>query len=373
VKILDRYIIKEFAAPLLFGLVLFLFALIMDRLFDLMDLIFNRGVSPFTVGFLLMCLLPSIIAMTLPMATLLASLMAMGRLAQDRELMAMKSAGISLVRLAAPVAGVGAVASILLLIFNGTVLPESNAMYKKMFFEIVKKRATIAFKERVFVREFDQYLLYFNRKEGNEGDLRDMCILDLSIRPPRFITAKRGRLVVDQAAMKVKLNLQDGVVDQPLDRKGDQYSRIKFAVYELALDIKQAFGGAGLFVKGISEMNYADLLRAMGDQTQSKSDRRSYEVEFNQRIALAFAPLFCVLIGIPLGALARRGGGVGMVLSLAVIFVYYLMLTLAQGMAEGGKLPVWLALWIPNVFMAGAGGLAFLAAARESQWSRRGR
>lgn len=372
-KILDRYIIKEFAGPLLFGLALFLFALIMDRLFDLMDLIFNRGVSPLTVGFLLLCLLPSIVAMTLPMATLLASLMAMGRLAQDRELMAMKSAGISLLRLAAPMAAVGAVASVVLVLFNGTVLPESNAMYKKMFFEIVKKRATIAFKERVFVREFDQYLLYFNRKEGNEGDLRDMCILDLSIRPPRFITAKRGRLVVDQEAMKVKLDLQDGVVDQPLDRKGDQYSRIKFAGYELALDIKQALGGGGLTVKGITEMNYLDLLRAMRDQKLPNSERRSFEVEFNQRIALAFAPLFCVLIGIPLGALARRGGGVGMVLSLAVIFVYYVALTLSQGLAEGGNLPVWLALWIPNAFMAVAGGLAFLAASRESQWSRWGR
>ena len=169
-KILDRYIIREFAGPLLFGLVLFLFALIMDRLFELMDLVFNRGVSSLTVGFLLLCLLPSIVAMTLPMATLLASLLAMGRLAQDRELMAMKSAGISLFRLAAPLAGLGAVVSLLLLLFNGTVLPESNAMYKKMFFEIVKKRATIAFKERVFVREFDQYLLYFNHKQGNEGE-----------------------------------------------------------------------------------------------------------------------------------------------------------------------------------------------------------
>lgn len=372
-KILDRYIIREFAGPLLFGLILFLFALIMDRLFDLIDLVFNRGVSPVTVGLLLACLLPSIIAMTLPMATLLASLMAMGRLAQDRELMAMKSAGISLFRLAAPVAGVGAAASLLLLLFNGTVLPESNAMYKKMFFEIVKKRATIAFKERVFVREFDQYLLYFNRKEGKEGDLRDMCILDLSLRPPRFITARRGRLVVDQQAMKIKLDLQDGVVDQPLDKKGDQYSRIKFAGYELALDVKQAFSGGGLLVKGISEMNYLDLLRAMRDLSLPESDRKSYRIEFNQRIALAFAPLFCVLIGIPLGALARRGGGVGMVLALAVIFVYYVMLTLSQGIAEGGRIPVWMALWIPNVFMAGAGGLAFLAAARESQWSRRGR
>jgi len=372
-KILDRYIIREFIGPLLFGLALFLFALIMDRLFDLMDLVFNRGVSPVTVGFLLLCLLPSIAAMTLPMATLLASLMAMGRLAQDRELMAMKSAGISLVRLAAPVAGVGAALSIMLLFFNGTVLPEANSMYKKIFFEIVKKRATVAFKERVFVREFDQYLLYFNKKVGNEGDLRDLCILDLSIRPARFITARRGRLVVDQEAMKVKLNLEDGVVDQPLDRVGDQYSRIKFAAYELALDIKQAFGGGRLFVKGISEMNYGDLLRAMGDQAQPNSDRRSFEVEFNQRIALAFAPLFCVLIGIPLGALARRGGGVGIVLSLGVIFVYYVMLTLSQGFAESGNLPAWLALWIPNAFMAVAGALAFLAAARESQWSRWGR
>jgi len=372
-KILDRYILKGLAGPLLFGLALFLVALMMDRLFNLLDLIFNRGVSPVTVGLLLLCLLPSIAAVTLPMAVLLASLMSFGQLAADRELIAMKGAGLSLGRLTAPAAGLGLALSIVLLFFNGTVLPKANLQYKRLFFEIVKNRATVVFQERVFVREFDQYLLYFNHKEGAEGVLKDVCILDLSRRPPRFVSAKRGRLLVDQVGMKVKLQLEDGVVDQPLDMTGQRYTRISFSGYELGLDIRQMLAGGGLLVKGISEMDYRDLLRAMHDKSKPARERKSFGAELHQRIALAFAPLFVVFIGVPLGALARRGGGVGVVLSFGVIFCYYVFLTFAQGVAENGTLPAWLALWLPNVFMAAAGGLAFWAASREARWIRWGR
>lgn len=372
-KVIDRYIIREFMGPLLFGLGLFLLALVTDKLFDLLDLVLRRGVSPLAVGYLLLCLLPSIIAVTLPMATLLASLMSFGRFAGDRELMAMKSAGLGLGRLMAPLLGVGIAFSAMLLVFNGTVMPEANMRYKKLFFEILKKRATVAFRERVFIREFDQYILYFNRKEGENAILKDLVIMDLTSSPPRFIGARRGQLLVDEEGMSVRLALEDGVVDQPLDTDGTQYSRIRFAGYDLGLDIGKALSGGGLFVKGISEMDYRDLWRAMRDPASGERDRRSYNAEFHQRIALAFAPFFVILIGVSLGALARRGGGVGLVLSLAVIFCYYIFLTMAQGAAEGGKVPAWLALWMPNAFMGLAGLAAFYAATRESRWIRWGR
>lgn len=375
-KLIDRYVLKEFFLPLAFGLCLFLFALVMNRLFDLLDLVFNRGISVGTVAQLLLALIPSIVAVVLPMATLLASILAFGRFAADRELLAVRSAGMSLWRMAAPLAAVGLVFSGALLVFNGTLMPDSNMFYKKVFFSIVKQRATVAFKERVFVREFDKYLLYFNDKEDPAGIMKDVYILELPSGagiPPRLITAERGNLLVDTEGMRVKMVLENGVMDQPADMEGRNYSRIEFGSYEIDLNIHEALAGGRLFVKGLTEMTYGDLLQALAKVRNVPEQRRPFDVELNQRIALAFAPFFVILIGVPLGALAKRGGGVGVVLSLIVIFIYYVLLTMGRGFAERGDGPAALILWAPNAFMAVVGFLAFWAATHEARWIRWGR
>lgn len=369
-KVLDRYLLREFFPPLFAGLGLFLFILLMDRLFDLADLMLNRGVPPLVVLRLMGCFLPSVIAVALPMAMLLAAVLAFGRLAQDRELTALKGVGVGLVRLAVPLAAGGLAASLLLLVFNGTVMPKATTAYKRILLTIVRQRATVAFRERVFIREFDRYLVYFQRREGREGVLRDVTVIESPPSPPRVITADRGRLRVDAEGYRMTLELEHGMMDQPADMTGEHYSRIEFDSYIVELDIHNALRGGDFFAKGLDEMTYADLLRRMKELRAVPVVRREYEVALHQRIALAFAPFFVVLIGVPLGSLARRGGGVGIMLSLGVIFVYYSLLTVGRGIADRGHLPPALALWLPNVFLAVAAAAAFWAAVREARWLR---
>lgn len=373
-KLLDRYVLREFFVPLAAGLGLFVFILVMNKIVDLLDLVLNRGISPLIVVQLIGCVLPSIIALALPMATLLAATLAFGRLAQDRELLAFKSAGTSLGRLARPLIGAGLGLSLLLLVFNGTVMPLAAGAYKRIFFEIIRQRATVAFRERVFVRDFDRYLLYFRNKEGKEGTLRDVYIVENPPVPPRVITARTGRLKMDPDGYTVKLLLEHGAVDQPADLTGQRATRIEFETYEVDLDIHSALrGGDQFFVKELQEMTYTDLRKRIRDLRMVPDQRREYEAALHEKIALAFAPFFVILIGVPLGSLARRGGGFGIVLSLAVIFIYYFWLVLARGLVDRGQVEPWLAMWVPNVFLACSGGAAFMAAYRESSWIRWGR
>jgi lipopolysaccharide export LptBFGC system permease protein LptF len=155
--------------------------------------------------------------------------------------------------------------------------------------------------------------------------------------------------------------------------QGEHYTRIEFKSYAVNLDIHDALKGDQLFVKGLDELNYGELLKRMRELRQVRDMRRDYEIAFNQKIALAFAPLFVILIGAPLGSLARRGGGVGVLVSLFVIFVYYILLTMGQGLAQKGTLEPWVGMWMPNAFLAVAGLGAFAVASREAQWIRWGR
>ncbi|MEK7767513.1 MAG: LptF/LptG family permease [bacterium] len=371
-KTIDRYLLKEYMTPLAGGLALFLFALIMDRFFALLDLILNRGVSALTVLALLGCLLPSILALALPMAMMMAAVLSFGRLAHDREVLAFKSAGVGLPRLSAAPAALGLVVALALLAFNGTVLPWANGQYKQLFFSIIRQRASVAFKEKRFIREFDGYLLYFDRKEGRDDELREIAVIETgSHGPPRVITARRGRLLLDPEGLKVTLALADGTAEQPGDRAGQQLTRIEFASYEVALNLQEALGGSRVFQKGLSEMGYPELAKKIKETLNVPDHVRAYRIELHQRIALAFAPLFVILLGVPLGSLARRGGGVGIAISMGVVCVYYLLLTLAQ--TYRGSWPMWAMFWIPNAVLGVAGLLAYWAALWEARWSGAGR
>ncbi len=372
-KVIDRYLLREFFIILVGGLVVVTSFLVAIRLFDLMDLVLNRGIDVTVVLRLVVCLLPSIIAVALPMATLLATVMVFGRLAYDREMLAIKGAGVGLGRLVIPFAITGVLFSVALLIMNGSVLPSATAAYKRLFMTIISQRATVAFKERVFVREFDRYLLYFNRKEVETGNLMDVFVIESPPTPTRIISARRGRLAVDPGGYTVKLILEDGSLDQPEDRTGEQYSRMDFKHYEVNLDIHQALRGGKFLIKSMDEMDYGDLLAKIRALAKSPEDRRPYEIVLHMRVALAFAPFFVVFIGAPLGALGRRGGGMGILISLIVILAYYSLLTMGRGFADRDDLPVWLALWVPNVFLAIAGAVAGWGAGRELRWIRWGR
>src|ERR1017187_8815109 len=94
-RILSRYILKEFLANLVLGLVIFTFVLLLDRLFELVDLLLNKGVGFYLTFKLLFLLLPSSLSLTLPMSTLLAVLLTFGRLSENNEITAVRASGLA--------------------------------------------------------------------------------------------------------------------------------------------------------------------------------------------------------------------------------------------------------------------------------------
>src|SRR6185436_19441925 len=109
VPVIDRYLARELISPFCFGGALFTFFLVIDRIYHLTDLVITKGVPFHLVIQLLVFMLPSFLAHTLPMALLVAVLLAGGRLAGDLEIIACKAAGISTLRLFRPVLGAGLV------------------------------------------------------------------------------------------------------------------------------------------------------------------------------------------------------------------------------------------------------------------------
>jgi lipopolysaccharide export system permease protein len=361
-RLISRYLLKELVAPFFMALGLISFLLLMNKLLTLVDLVLKHGVPLLSVAKLIAYVLPATFAITVPMSLLVAVLIALGRLAGDLELVALRAGGVSLARLLGPLVLMGLVLSLGMLAFNETVLPRANLSYKVLFYDIVSKRSNVALQERTYVKDFEGLIIYVGSKDDSGKLLRDVTILKPGAaftEPLQWIKARTGRLVSETEGFKVYLDLFDGSVHALGGKAGEDLTQILFGQSRVDLDI----GGALRQLQGggrqPEEMSMREIARELPPAPDGR--RSHWQTELHKKAAIPFACLAFVLVAFPLGTLTRRGGRLlGFSFAIGLIFAYYLLLSVGQTYGDSGKLPAMLAMWMPN--------LAMLALAAVLSW-----
>src|SRR5437016_297930 len=127
------YFFRQFIFPFLFGTFLFLFVLLLDKLFEIVDLIFNKGVGPLVVLKLFALFVPTVVPLAFPMAVLLACLVTFGRMSEENELTAVRAAGIPLFRVLWWPPFFAFVLSLALVPFNTRVAPWASQAFRSIF------------------------------------------------------------------------------------------------------------------------------------------------------------------------------------------------------------------------------------------------
>jgi lipopolysaccharide export system permease protein len=251
VKILDRYVWKELITPFFLGLFVFTFLLLIDRIFDLTDLIINKGVPVPLVLMLLVYISPAILVLTIPIGFLLAILIAFGRLSADMEVVAFKACGVSPLRLLRPVVifglGVAGVTAYLMI----DSVPKTNYAFKSLVFDIVRTQATVGLKERVFNDTFGSFVIYVDEIAPDQVALRNVFVSDE--RKPeeqRFITAREGRLLSDEVTRRVTLRLLDGSIHETSPKSLQKYREVRFRLYDITLVLENPLVRQGDAPKG---------------------------------------------------------------------------------------------------------------------------
>jgi lipopolysaccharide export system permease protein len=163
------YILKEVLPIFFIGLMIFTFILLMDKILKLIELIVTKGVGVYQILMLLFFISPSFLIFTIPMAVLLAILLAFGRLSSDSEITAFKASGMSLYQLFFPVSIFSFCAFLLttFLIFYG--LPWGNKGFTATLTTIVQSKADVEIKERVFDDTFNGLVVLSLTKESREN------------------------------------------------------------------------------------------------------------------------------------------------------------------------------------------------------------
>lgn len=370
-KTLPRYIIREHLFPFLMGLTVFTFLLIMDKIFTLADLIVKYGVSIFTVAELLFYILPATFAITIPMACLVAVMVAFSRLKNDHEITALKASGVSLLPLLGVMALLGLAVSAGMIVFNNTLLPRFNYAYRNLYFNIVSQRAAIVVKEHVFVEDFDGYVFRVGDKDPLNGMLKNVIVIVLpknATDPVRTILAKHGRLISDPVHHRVVLRLQDGVMQLPSKNDPLVFSQTEFSAVYLDLDInRQLISQSQDGNRNAREMSMSEIREFISKQSANGEDVNLLWVEYHKKMSIPFACLAFVLLGAPVGILAPRSGRyVAYFIGVLLIFIYYIFISLGETFGADGRLQPWLAMWLPNVLLIACGMYGIAWVARES-------
>lgn len=362
-RTLDRYILRQLTAPLLGGAVLLTFVLTIDRIYELTELVVTKGVPFSLVVGLLGFVLPSLLIHALPMALLVAVLFVTGRLAADLEVVALYATGLSPFRLFRPFlvgACLIALASALLTFW---VTPWANAALERRLVTILQTHAGTGIRERVFNSTLGQVLLYLDEVSPSHMAFRGVLVSDE--RDPqhsRIITARQGRLLIDEENKRTTLRLLDGAVhESDLDRPL-RYRFTSFALYDMALTLEAPSREAPGLVKPEETLSLRRLLTAAADLRRQGQSAAHYDVELHKRFVFPLGGLVFSLVGFPLGIRSsRERRAVQMAGSLAIAVAYYLVLVSMEAAALVHQIPAWAAIWTPPLLF-GALGLVLLRA-----------
>ena len=366
---LDDYVVKEHLLPFLGGFSVLTVIMILDRVFDLLDLFLRKGIKFLIVLKVFLYSLPFIFALTIPMAVLIATLMAFGRLSQDFEILAMKSFSISLKRILLGPIVFGFVIFVLMSIFDNTVLPESNHKLKNLLIDIHEKKPAAQIREGVFTN-IENFLIYVRRKNERTSEIKDIMIQQvLPDGRVRTIFAKNGRLVSDTD--KLIFILQTGEIHETEGPKQEQYRIVKFKEQVISVPVNYKLIMHERQYRGDREMSASQLYgRILGLKNEikrfGKTDPGKVKfmkkrisqlwVEIHKKFSIPFAAIAFILMGAPIAVMTRKSGfSAAFGFSFLLFMFYYIFLVGGEELADRAIIPPLVAMWFPNILFIGIG------------------
>jgi LPS export ABC transporter permease LptG/LPS export ABC transporter permease LptF len=357
-SIIDRYVLRQVLPPMLLALLVFTFVLLIPGLIEHAEEFIAKGVSPLVVATAMLTLVPSALALTIPMSVLVGLLVAFARLSTDREFVAMQACGLSLVRLLRPVGLVSILAWAATSYVYLVAVPESNQAFREIAFNVLASKAEGEVRPRAFFDEFPNLVLYVQDIPSNSVGWNGVFLSDRRAgAQPAVYVARHGRVAIDRQQRTVEMLLESGA-RHTTDSKG-AYEVFQFERLVIGLDPETYFPRQGP-QKGVNELTITELRQKIADMERQGQSAHNERMKIHQKFSIPVACLVFGLIGIALGATNRRDGALGsFALGLVVIFLYYVPMYLGPALTKGGLIPPWLAAWLPNIVLGLVGLLLF--------------
>ncbi len=360
-KILDRYLTKQFLTVLFFSLVALAVIFILVNLIEQIDYFIDRKAKFTDVTEYYLFSLPEILALVIPVAMLLSTLFSIGVLSKNHEITALKSSGNSLYRILAPLYILALIISIWVVLFKGYVVPYANQKkveIKKIKFEKIRSAEQAQIID-LFVQGEGGWIFHFKiydtkLKQGVdalfqrfEGEKLMEWIEAQNVTwkdPGWFLEKGRLRVFEDTSIQTEKYETFSSWVRYDLKAKPELFSREQ---------------------KTPDQMNLKELASYLKLKKKSGRDVTKELVDMYVLLSFSLLNFIIVLFGAPLAAHPRRSGlAFNFGVTVIVGFIYYILFKIGQSLGYNQKLPPWLSAWGGNIIF-GILGLGVLFKARK--------
>jgi len=246
---LNKYLVKQSFIPFMLSVGVITTVLFLQFLIRAIDRFLGKGLDVFTILEYLYLNLAWIIALSVPMSLLISSVMTYGRMSQDNEITALKSAGVNLFSIIKPALWFGSIVGFLLCLFNNFILPDMNYNARLLARDIYQKKPELTIEPGYFVDMIPQYTMIVKELDGKE--FKDVKIFSKNTTSEQTtIYAERGSL--ESSGGIITVNLQNGEIHEIDLENYDHYRKIKFGTHQIIISIDD------LLLNRTSEANRTD-------------------------------------------------------------------------------------------------------------------
>jgi LPS export ABC transporter permease LptF len=352
-RILTRYILREVTAHALIGVAIFTFVLFTRDLGRILELVVRASAPLPSVAEIFFFTVPLALTYTLPMSVLVGILIGLSRLAADSEVTAMRASGMGIWSFLRALS-IFVLAAWLMALANGLyIAPRAQAALGHLEDRLKGSQVSFEIQPRVFYEGFPKKVLYVQDVKTAQGAAvwKGVFMADLTdVTNPKITLAKEA-IVVSEGQDRLHLHLVDGSEHETDPKDASNYTISTFQQTDIPLDLPSTENKP-------DESLPAEVLDT-GTLWQKAAlvdpiSARWYLIAFHKRLALPTACLVLALVGIPLGLSSKKSGkSGGFVLTILLVFVYYVISLVGVSMARQGRVSPWFGAWLADiVFLA---------------------
>ncbi|HEY1579926.1 MAG TPA: LPS export ABC transporter permease LptG [Terracidiphilus sp.] len=350
-RILTRYIIGEILSYTLIGCAIFTFILFIRDLNHILEAVVRNTSTFSSIAQIFVFSLPNTFKVTIPMAVLVGVLLGLSRLAADSEIIAMRASGLG-ISYFVRVSSVIAVGGTLLGLVNSIyIAPRANRSILEMEQGLETAQASYEIQPHVFYEDFRNAVLYVQQVRGGTGasNWDQVFMADVSDPANPIITTAESATVVNDSTQELLMRLRNGSRHETIAAQPQQYNISTFSKTDLPLVLNpQGETHLGRLDTAI----YALPMQTLVQRTHGPDGRR-YLLELHTRLSYPAACLVLMLVGVPLGVVSRRGGkSSGLVFTVLLVLVYYVLSYTGLALSRQGKLSPFLGVWMANLIFA---------------------
>jgi len=370
------------------------------------------------------------VALVVPMATLIAVLMAFGNLSQNNEITIIKSSGVSLYRMIIFPLLASVVVGYLLVLFNNDVLPDANHQAKLLMQDISRKKPTLSLVPGFFSQEVSNYAILARDVDSKSNNLDQVTIYDYTNpRKINVVTAEKGKIFISKDQSKLIMDLTNGEIHESDVYETNTYRKLVFTNHRITMDAEQfSFQQSTAGIRGERELSTDDMLvivdslkkkrneyekylqqeianqmfikkselvkkenkktgneiayvKLLNQVRTSKnlinsnfkrvvyvqSEIDKYMVEVHKKYSIPAACIIFVLIGAPLGVMVKKGGfGIAASVSLFFFVIYWAFLIGGEKLSERGFFSPFWGMWTANILLGITGILLTIKSVKET-------